>query len=247
MIHKTRKHSNHGKGVYSIPELRRSFEHIESFVDEKLKSKDSKDKISKDLRKEWLKVFNKPLDKKSADAFLEDRMSKSHGRTRHTRRHTGGGPLEGAPLDYIQRAGIYLAPSGLPGKDGGLPESGHTSQTGGGFGSYVQYVADGFFNPEIAQQYDPIPGQAKWPVPFLSTGSNQAGGKRKSRRKIRGGSMGALISQAFTRPISSDIPPGPLQDAQDMFHGKQMGASPDQVQRSPEYQLGSVYPKPIHF
>ena len=61
MIHKTRKHSNHGKGVYSIPELRRSFEHIEAFVDEKLKSKDSKDKISKDLRKEWMKVFNKPL------------------------------------------------------------------------------------------------------------------------------------------------------------------------------------------
>ena len=46
MIHKTRKHSNHGKGVYSIPELRRSFEHIESFVDEKMKSKDSKDKMA---------------------------------------------------------------------------------------------------------------------------------------------------------------------------------------------------------
>ena len=246
MVHQTRKHSNHGKGIYSIPELRRSFEHIESFVDEKLKSKDSKEKISKDLRKEWLKVFNKQLDKKSADAFLEDRMSKSHGvrTTRHTRRHTGGGPLEGAPVEYSHRAGLYLAPSGLPGKDNGLPESG---QTGGGFGSFVQYVATGFSNPEIAQTYDPVPGQAKWPVPFLSTGSNQAGGKRKSRRKIRGGSIGSLLSQAFTHPISSMIPPGPLQDAQDMWHGKEVGASPDQVQRSPEYQMGSVYSKPVHF
>jgi|UniRef100_A0A6C0DGQ9 hypothetical protein len=239
MIHKTRKHSNHGKGVYSIPELRRSFEHIEAFVDEKLKSKDSKDKISKDLRKEWMKVFNKPLDKKSADAFLEDRMSKSSRRIRHT----GGGLLEGAPVEYSQRAGLYLAPSGLPGKDGGLPESG---QTGGGFGSFIQYVSTGFSNPEIAQTYDPVPGQAKWPVPFLSTGSNQAGGRRKSRRKIRGGSIGAMLSQAFTRPIPSDVPPGPLQDAQDMFHGKEVGASPDQVQRTPDYQLGSVYPKPVN-
>jgi hypothetical protein len=240
MIHKTRKHSNHGKGVYSIPELRRSFEHIEAFVDERLSSKDSKEKISKDLRKEWMKVFNKQLDKKSADAFLEDRMSKSGRRVRHT----GGALLEGAPIDYAQRAGVYLAPAGLPGKDGGLPESG---QKGGGFGSFVQYVANGFSNPEIAQQYDPVPGQAKWPVPFLSTGSNQAGGRRKSRRKIRGGSIGAILSQAFTRPIPSAIPPGPLQDAQDLFHGKEVGASPDQVQRTPDYQLGSVYPKPVHF
>jgi len=192
------------------------------------------------LRKEWLKVFNKPLDKKSADTFLEDRMSKSGRRIRHT----GGGPLEGAPVEYAQRAGLYLAPSSLPGSDGGLPASG---QAGGGFGSFVQYVANGFSNPEIAQTYDPVPGQTTWPVPFLSTGSNQTGGRRKSRRKIRGGSIGAMLSQAFTHPIPSMIPPGPLQDAQDMFHGKEVGASPDQVQRSPEYQLGSVYPKPIHF
>ena len=240
MVHKTRKHSNHGKGIYSIPELRRSFEHIESFVDDKLKSKDSKDKISKDLRKEWVKVFNKQLDKKSADAFLEDRMSKSGRRIRHT----GGALLTGAPVDYTQRAGLYLAPSSVPGSDGGLPASG---QTGGGFGSFVQYVSNGFFDPVPAQSYDPVPGQTKWPVPFLSTGSNQAGGRRKSRRKIRGGSMGSLLSQAFTRPIPSDIPPGPLQDAQDLFHGKEVGGSPDQVQRTPEYQMGSVHPKPIHF
>jgi len=240
MIHKTRKHSNHGKGVYSIPELRRSFEHIEAFVDEKLKTKDSKEKISRYLRKEWQSVFRKPLDKKSADAFLEDRMSKSNRRVRHA----GGAMLEGAPVDYTQRAGLYLAPSGLPGKDGGLPESG---QMGGGFGSFVQYVANGFSDPEIAHQYDPVAGQAKWPMPFLSTGSNQAGGRRKSRRKIRGGSIGSFLSQVFTRPIPSDVPPGPLQDAQDMLHGKQVGTSPDQVQRTPDYQLGSVYPKPVHF
>jgi hypothetical protein len=59
--------------------------------------------------------------------------------------------------------------------------------------------------------------------------------------------MGALLSQAFTRPIPSGQPPGVLQDMQDIFHGKTVGPSPDQVQRGVSYQLGSVYPKPLQF
>ena len=49
------------------------------------------------------------------------------------------------------------------------------------------------------------------------------------------------------RPIPSSSPPGVLQDAQDMWYGKSVGPSPDQVQRGPNYQIGSVYPKPVTF
>jgi hypothetical protein len=32
-----------------------------------------------------------------------------------------------------------------------------------------------------------------------------------------------------------------------MWYGKSVGPSPDQVQRGPNYQIGSVYPKPVTF
>jgi hypothetical protein len=72
MVRKTRRHHSNKKsnGAHSIPELRRAFEHIDSYVNEKIAVKESKEKIIKDLRKEWSKVFLKDLDKKSADSFF---------------------------------------------------------------------------------------------------------------------------------------------------------------------------------
>lgn len=264
MVRKTRKHhsAKKEKGVYSIPELRRSFEHIEKYVNEKIQLKESKDKLIKDLRKEWSSVFLKELDKKSAEAFISDRMAKkSSSRHRTVRRHGGAGaqlantytPLAGAPLDYTTRQGIYLAPGQIPDKAGHLPLSDGSKSN---FGSYIQYVDKGFWNPEPGQSYDPVPGQPPWPVPPSDMGSNKVhfmakGGKRvkNQKRKTRrgGGLAGSMISQAFTRPIASSSPPGVLQDLQDIWHGKEVGPSPDQVQRSPVYQLGSVYPKPVTY
>lgn len=57
--------------------------------------------------------------------------------------------------------------------------------------------------------------------------------------------MRDLLSQAFNHPISASSPPGILQDGQDMWYGKSVGSSPDQVQRTVNYQLGSVNSKPI--
>ena len=49
MVRKTRKHysakGKHSKGIYSIPELRRSFEHIEEYVDDKIHSENLKNKL----------------------------------------------------------------------------------------------------------------------------------------------------------------------------------------------------------
>jgi hypothetical protein len=261
MVRKTRKHQSRKKatGVYSIPELRRSFEHIEEYVDQKIALKESKEKLIRDLRKEWSKVFLKELDKKSADAFISERLGKKHHSRHRTLRKRGGAgaqlgntytPIAGAPNDYTTRAGIYLAPGQIPDRAGHLPLSDGAKSN---FGSYVQYVSKGFdvSIPEPAQPLDQlgIPNQVRFPTSTpVGMGDNtvhfasKGGGRRKTRR---GGA--ALLSQAFTRPIPSDAPPGVLQDMQDMWHGKQVGPSPDQVQRGVDYKIGSVYPKPISY
>lgn len=268
MVRKTRRHSSSKKvkGIYSIPELRRSFEHIEEYVDKKVALKESKEKLIKDLRKEWSKVFLKELDKKSADAFVCDRMSKKHSSRHRTVRRRGGAgsqlantatPIAGAPLDYTTRAGIYLAPGQIPDKAGHLPLSDGSKSS---FGSFIKYVDSGFnvAVPEPGQSYDPVPGQPPWPVPPVGMGSNAVhfatvkGGSRNRSRKVRRGGgilddIRSLLPQIPSRPIPSSSPPGVLQDAQDMWYGKSVGPSPDQVQRAPNYQIGSVYPKPVTF
>jgi hypothetical protein len=240
MSRKTLKHrTKKEKGVFSIPELRRSFEHIEKFVNQKISSRESKDQIVKDLKKEWSHTFFKELDTKSAEAYVSDRMSKKHTSRHRTLRKTGGAAaIAGAPLDYTTRAGIYLAPGQIPTSAGHLPLSDGSKSN---FGSYVQYVDKGFWNPEPGQSYDPIPGQTRFPTSVpAGMGSNavQKGGKRKSRKVRRGGAlMPATISQAFMRPVSSSSsPPSILQDYQDMWYGKEVGPSPDQIQRGVHYK-----------
>ena len=242
MARKTRKHTKSNKGIYSIPELRRAFEHVEQAIDEMIRNKESKATMIADIRKEWTKVFHKTLDKASADALISHRME-SH---RVPRTHTGGAPaLAGAPVDHVTRPGIYLDQGQIPGPDGGL-----TKTVGGGYGSYVQYVDRGFVNPEIARGSDPVSGQSVFPLaPRADMGSNtftpKIGGKRRKTRKTRGGM--AIMEQAFMRPI----PPGPnpqnaLFDIQNIIKGNAHGMSPDQTQRLPSYHLNDTYPKAVN-
>ena len=263
MVRKTRRHHSgkNPKGIYSIPELRRSFEHIEQYVNEKITLKESKEKLIKDLRREWSRVFFKELDKKSAEAFVSDRLSKKHLSRRKTVKHRGGAgaqigntytPLAGAPNDYTTRQGVYLAPGQIPTNNGHLPLSDGGKSN---FGSYVQYVDKGFWNPEPGQSYDPVvPGQIRFPTSTpVGMGDNTVhfgskGGSRRSRKARRGGAIfGATLSDAFRHPIPASVPAGILQDGQDIWYGKNVGPSPDQIQRGVNYQLGSVYPKPITF
>jgi hypothetical protein len=231
MVRKTRRNSarKSEKGIASIPELRRAFEHVEEVVDRKVKQKASKEEISKELRKEWYGVFSKSLDKKSADAYVEERMMQKGRRVtrraRSSRSKGGAQAIAGAPLDYMTRQGIYLAPGQIPTAQGHLPLS---SGAPSAFGSYVQYVDKGFWNPEPGQSYDPVPGQPPWPVVPAGMGSNVVkGGKRALRR---GGSLQSVLSQMTTRPISSSVPAGVLQDAQDGWYGKARYDSPSHIQ-----------------
>ena len=227
MVRKTRRHSarKSEKGIASIPELRRAFEHIEEVVDRKVKQKVPKDEITKELRNEWHGVFSKTLDKKSADAYVEERMAQKGRRVtrraHRSRRSKGGAQaIAGAPLDYMTRQGVYLAPGQIPTAQGHLPLS---SGAPSAYGSYVQYVDKGFWNPEPGQSYDPVPGQPPWPVVPAGMGSNLVkGGKRALRR---GGSLQSVLAQIGTRPIPSSVPAGILQDGQDQWQGKQQSCN----------------------
>ncbi len=253
MARKTRKHAKSTKGIYSIPELRRAFEHVEQVIDEMIHSKESKENMISHIRKEWQKVFHKALDKPSADALITHRMESR--RTLHSMKG-GASALAGAPVDYVTRPGVYLDQGSIPGPDGGL-----TKTVGGGYGSYVQYVDGGFRNPEIAQQYDPIPGQSSFLLPRADMGStvftpiipSVKGGKRKiktrknkkTRGKISGGA--ALIDQAFIRPISGGDPIShPLFDMQQMSRGAASGLSPDITQHQMNYRVGSAHPVAVN-
>lgn len=248
MVRKTRrsKQKKHS-GINTIPELRRAFEYIEEFVDNKISKHESKEHICKDLRKEWRNIFMRELTKASADAFILERMNH---RPHRTIRRKGGAMLAGAPIDSVTRPGLYLAPGQAPDANGHMPLS---NQAPSAYGSYSQYVNDGFTVPQMGISYDPIKGQSTFPVPGENMGSNVVkGGRRtrKAKKHMKGGNIldtaGSLLSQAFIRPIPSGSPPPILQDMQDMWHGKQVGVSPDQVQRSPSYLIGSIYPKPVH-
>jgi hypothetical protein len=246
---RTRKYRNKKteNGIFTIPELRRSFEHIEGFLHRKLKSKASKSEIVKDLQKEWKRVFLRDLDHNSAEAYVEHVMHHSHSHSHsHKRRGTlkstrgGAAPIAGAPLDYTTRAGIYTQPAAIP------PAA---------YGNILEYVSKGFWNPEQAHQYDPVPGQTRYvtstPVgmgdnTFMKGGQRGKKDKRGGTRKLRrGGGLAALIDQGITKMVSSTSPPGIIQDMQDMWKGKTVGPSPDFTQVKPNYYLGNVAPKSV--
>lgn len=220
-MRRTRKH----KSIHTIPELRRSFEYIEQYVDNKIQSKESKESIIKNLRKEWKLEFSKELNKKSADAFVKDRMKNK------TVRKIRGGM---APVDYALRPGLYLSPGQIP-NGSGIPITNSSST----YGNYTQYVDKGFFNPEIAKSFDPLFYQTRFPTSVPEgMGSNLfKGGKRKRRTRRGGGinNIGSVLSEAFQRPIPGSSPPGVFLDMQSMWNGTSTGPSPDQVQRHPVY------------
>lgn len=237
-----RKHTEH---VQTIPELRRAFEHIEQ-VGQRICQLPTAKAVA-EFQKEWKKTFYRDLSKQAAEAYL-DHVKKEHSapsKTTHkTRRLRGGSALVGAPLDYTLRPGINLV-------DGGVNQNSYAVTPA--------YVDKGFWNPEPAQSYDPVPGQTRYvtQVP-AGMGTNRfpqafgmRGGKhssknksKKANRKLRGGALsfgqaisGASIDQAFMRPFAMSSPSVPLQDATTFLRGQQLGQSPDPTQTRLNYMM----------
>jgi len=212
----------------TIPELRRSFEHIETFVHQHKRSKD----LVKMLQEEWLKVFKKKLDKESATAFVNHTIKESGGQK------GGASQLTGAPLDYTTRPGLYISP-------------------GVNQGSYAQvpnYVSSGFWNPEPGQSYDRVIGQTVYPdrtpagmgdntvIGLKVMGGGRRTKKNKNKRKQSGGdpikTIGTALNQMLFRPIESTIPPSIPQDALTVAKGQALGPSPLAYQNKLDYQMG---------
>jgi len=237
-MRKTRRASKKG-AVYppmNIPELRRAFEHMEGWV------LDNHKKGANAFQEEWQKTFRKPVDRASAEAYIEHVLSESKhakkgkkGSQKHKQYNQSGGmaaPLAGAPLDYTTRPGLYITP-------------------GVNQGSYAQvpaYVQSGFWNPEVAQLYDPVPGQTVYPTRTpLGMGSNLVGGSRKRRPKHNKQGGGSLMSSALDsihqlmfRPIPAMTPPpSVLMDAQTGMRGQTLGQSPDASQTQLQYRMSS--------
>jgi hypothetical protein len=140
---KTRKSHKKQAKVLSIPELRKSLEHIDSYSQKLLATKPVKTAAGL-LASEWKRLFGKALSLKEAEAYL-----KKKGKYGKTRKHRGGAMLTGAPLDHITRAGDYVqAPNA----------------------TYPPLIAKGFWTPEPGILHDAAPQKTD---PYSTTGSNQ--------------------------------------------------------------------------
>ena len=212
--------------VMAIPELRRAFEHIEAYARAHAHDVDG-------LRAEWKRVFYKPLDKPSAEEYLKHMNNYSspveRRGTRKLRRgyaaQGGSAPLAGAPIGYDMRPGVHIT-AGID---------------AGSYAVVPKYVASGFFNPEPAQPYDPVPGQTAYPTRTpAGMGDNTVlrgggcpcdaprfgGSKKRKLRKAGGG----LLNDMARALAGSSVPSNPLQDAMRLANGQQAGSpSPSAV------------------
>lgn len=229
----TRKSVKRSKstGILSIPELRHAFDFIDAFIAKNIKKPLSE--LVAMLQKEWKKVFYKTLSKQDAMDYVKHMKSlltrRPLSQTIKKGRKKHGGyceALSGAPLDYEMRPGI--------------PDE-HI------YAKVPAYIGSGFDNgkiqhPEMGISKDPVSGQTQYPTSTMSEVPVQKGGKTHRRRaktnrqhKMRGGLFsGAVLDQAFMRPILSSIPPSIGQNAESSWRGQSTGPSSDVI--SPAYK-----------
>ncbi len=203
-----------GGGVLSIPELRRAFEHIQSFTAKHLDGKTVNDELVSSFIKEWQRVFHKTISKESARAYLEHMqelgISSDSGskrkRTMKGGRQSGGAALAGAPLDHTTGPGVY-----------------------GEYGQFLPYVARGFGVgvAEISQNRPAVPDPSMDIPRDVGSGALLKGGARRgktSARKTR--KQRAVKKSVGGALITSTNPTTFIQDAISAVRGQQMPVSP---------------------
>ena len=183
----------------TIPQLRKAFDHIESYTEGLLKREKDAKKRRQAFREEWMRVFHRSIDDKAADAYLHFESKK--GKKGKTRRMKGGAALSGAPLDSSTRPGLY-----------------------GVYGNFPEYIGAGFsFGNDINKMAiqegcNSAAEAAKFQLPSKGFGGPslaQNGGKRgrsrrgRGTRKMRGGAptLSEFASALSFRPLLSSAPP----------------------------------------
>jgi hypothetical protein len=194
------------KGLMTIPQLRKAFDHIEHFTTSLLNSTKDANERRKAFQKEWMKVFHRAVDDKSADAYLqfEEKKGKKKGTRKQKGGQIGGALLEGAPLDYSTRPGI----DGL-------------------YGTFPAYVSSGLVFYNDINKEAPLAGcgvENTTPKVPISIGSNavQKGGRTRKAKKLRGGAFPSIseFAQALSfRPVTATAPPSMAYTAQMDFKG----------------------------
>jgi hypothetical protein len=218
----SKKQQKQKQAIMTIPQLRKAFEHVETFVE--IHCKKPEKELVKLFQEEWKKTFKKEIDTKEAEAYVAHALEIIHQKHPKDRKHSGGAmALTGAPILQDTRPGLYISP-------------------GVNQGSYAQvpaYVDKGFWNPEIGRYYDPVPGQTTYPsaTPY-GLGSNAfTGGSRKNKTKKnknksqKGGTILGAVNQFLFRPtFSTQPPPSLLDNVTSAAMAKTLPQSPDPSQ-----------------
>lgn len=170
------------KKVLSIPQLRKSFHAIESFLSAKLRNSSAKtEDVIKSFRKEWQRHFRKNLSVNAARSYI------NHMREKLVKQRSQGGgssnQLVGAPLDMTTRPGVY-----------------------GPYGNFLDYVNKGFQVPEPGIQQE---CGIKDFTPSISPNISQRAGARKTRRRQRGG-VNILTGAPFAAEFRPFIAQNPI-------------------------------------
>jgi hypothetical protein len=212
----------HKKGVQTIPQLRKSFDHIEQFTKWLVHSHSGseQERVSA-FQKEWKKVFHHDIDPAAAKGFIEFQSKQKSKPTRKnkSKKQSGGQQaLGGAPLDFQTRPGSYDTPHGN-----------FLDYIGSGFSFYNKVNQDSFFPTQCGKENIT-------PTVYTTTGSNKVGGSRR-KRKQRGGfpTLSEFAQSLSFRPIPTTVPSSPLYDAQIGMKGQTLPPSPTANTGTPPY------------
>jgi hypothetical protein len=200
----------------TIPELKRSFDSLESHVASILKMPEAQ-RVRK-FQEAWRSIFGRPVESSAAAAYLQVKERESGraagsaaSKTRKRGRggaQAGGAALAGAPLDFQLRPGVDGAHGSFP------------PYISSGFGFYNTVNQEAMFKDCGVQDITP-----KVPV---SIGTNQVQG---------GGSLiGDALSAIAGRPFTSSSVPSIGKDFQDMWMGREVGPSPGPEQNRLQYR-----------
>ena len=214
MVRKTRKA---GSKPLTIPQLRKRFEQLDTFLKSKVARLEG-EKAVEAFRSEWKKLFGKSVSAEAARDYLAF--------VREQKTQKGGGALpEGAPIDQMLRAGTDTPYGSFPPYvDGGF-----------GFANHDSFIQDcgkpnPFPVPPAGLGFNEV-GKA------LTGGARRRGAHAQTRRRRqptksasalagqRGGGIGSAIDEAFQRPFMASIPPSMLTKAQMEFKGIEMPSS----------------------
>jgi hypothetical protein len=165
---KTRKSKGSRKSVLTIPQLRKSFAHMDKVVENLRKvAKHSFSDAVVVYREEWRKTFKRDLSPANAASYLKFRYGLKSGKTRRSKTRGGSrGAISGAPLDYQMRAGVNGVYGNFPtyqtqgldryyanalssdcGRPNGFPTDGSAASQAGG--AMASSMLDGLFRPLV--------------------------------------------------------------------------------------------------